>query len=136
MNLNWGNRGGTVLAGIDYAHKETFRWISVIRLPEFVTKAEFDWAIEEATGKKKTDFSRVELLRVDEGLCVQCLHVGPYDDEPATVEKMHAYLESQGYAMDFSYTRRHHEIYLSDARRVAPEKLKTVIRLPIREGWA
>ena len=122
------------ILGIDYAHKETFRWISVIRLPDFVTKADFDWAAEEAARKKKTDFSKVEFLTYDEGLCVQCMHIGPYDDEPDTVERMHRYMEEQGYTLDISDQRLHHEIYLSDARRVAPEKLKTVIRHPIRKG--
>ena len=113
---------------------KAFRWISVIRLPDFVTKADFDWAAEEATRKKKTDFSKVELFTYDEGLCVQCLHIGPYDDEPNTVDRMHRYLEEQGYKLDISDQRLHHEIYLSDARKVAPEKLKTVIRHPIRKG--
>ncbi|MBQ3423816.1 MAG: GyrI-like domain-containing protein [Clostridia bacterium] len=120
--------------GIDYAHKENFKWISVIRLPDFVTKADFDWALEEAAGKKKTDFSKVEYLSYDEGLCVQCMHIGPYDDEPVTVARMHAFMERQGYVLDITDRRFHHEIYLSDARRAAPEKLKTVIRHPIREG--
>lgn len=119
--------------GIDYAHKEDFRWISVIRLPDFVTGADFDWAIGEATRKKKEDFSKVEFLTVEEGLCVQCMHIGPYDNEPATVEMMHKYMEVQGYALDISDERLHHEIYLSDARKVAQEKLKTVIRHPIRK---
>lgn len=120
------------IQGVDYAHKERFEWISVIRLPDFVTKADFDWAIEEASGKKKTDFSKVEFLQVDEGLCVQCMHIGSYDEEPATVELMHQFMMEQGYELDINDTRRHHEIYLSDARKVAPEKLKTVIRHPIR----
>ena len=120
------------IQGVDYAHKEKFNWISVIRLPDFVTKSDFDWAIEEATRKKKTDFSKVEFLQVNEGLCVQCMHIGSYDDEPATVELMHRYMEEQEYELDINDTRRHHEIYLSDARKVAPEKLKTVIRHPIR----
>ena len=120
--------------GIDYAHKENFEWISVIRLPDFVTKADFDWALEEAAGKKKTDFSKVEYLSYDEGLCVQCMHIGPYDDEPVTVARMHAFMERQGYVLDITDRRFHHEIYLSDARRAAPETLKTVIRHPIREG--
>ena len=119
--------------GIDYAHKETFQWYSVIRLPDFVTRTVFDRAVEEATRKKKTDFSRVTFKTIDEGLCVQCMHIGPYDDEPATVELMHAYMEQQGCVLDFSEQRLHHEIYLSDARKVAPEKLKTVIRHPIRK---
>ena len=118
--------------GVDYAHKEDFHWISVIRLPDFVTKDDFDWAVEEATRKKKTDFSKVEFLTVKEGLCVQCMHIGSYDDEPATIEMMHAFIEERGFVSDITDQRRHHEIYLSDARKVAPEKLKTVIRHPIR----
>ena len=117
---------------IDYARKDRFQWISVIRLPDFVTKKDFYWAVAEATRKKKTDFSRAEFLTCDEGLCVQCLHIGSYDDEPATVEQMHRYMEELGYALDITEQRLHHEIYLSDVRKVAPEKLKTVIRHPIR----
>ena len=118
--------------GIDYAHKEAFRWISVIRLPDFVTEYDFRWAINEATKKKKQDFSKVEFLTVEEGLCVQCMHIGSYDDEPATVAMMHEFMELQGYELDITDKRLHHEIYLSDARKVAPEKLKTVIRHPIK----
>ena len=117
---------------IDYAHKEDFQWISVIRLPDFVTKVDFDWAVDEATRKKNTDFSKVEYMTYDEGLCVQCMHIGSYDDEPKTVALMHESMEQQGYALDITDQRFHHEIYLSDARKVAPEKLKTVIRHPIR----
>ena len=117
---------------IDYARKDRFQWISVIRLPDFVTKKDFDWAVAEATRKKKTDFSRAEFLTCDEGLCVQCLHIGSYDDEPATVEQMHRYMEELGYALDITEQRLHLEIYLGDVRKVAPEKLKTVIRHPIR----
>ncbi len=120
--------------GIDYARKESFQWISMIRLPDFVAKSDFEWAVEEATKKKKTDFSKVEFLACDEGLCVQCMHIGPYDDEPATVRMMHEFMEEQGYALDITEKRLHHEIYLSDARRVAPEKLRTVIRHPIRKA--
>lgn len=120
--------------GIDYAHKENFKWISVIRLPDFVTKEDFEWAVEEATKKKKTDFSKVEFFTYDEGECVQCMHIGAYDGEPATVALMHEYMESQGYVLDITDKRLHHEIYLSDARKVAPEKLKTVIRHPIRKA--
>ncbi len=123
----------TGVNGVDYAHKENFEWISLIRLPDFVTQADFDWAIEEATRKKKDDFSPVERLSFTEGLCVQCMHLGPYDDEPATGEKMHAFAPAQGYETDLSETRRHHEIYLTDARKTEPEKLKTVIRHPIRK---
>ncbi len=118
--------------GIDYAHKENFQWISLIRLPEFVTREEFGWAVSEASAKKKQDFPRVEFLTCDEGLCVQCMHIGPYDDEPETVEATHRYLEEQGYALDITDQRFHHEIYLSDAGRTRTEKLRTVIRLPIR----
>ena len=119
--------------GIDYAHKENFRWISVIRLPDFVKEEDFDWAVTEATKKKKTDFSKVEFFTYDEGLCVQCMHIGSYDDEPATVSMMHQYMEQQGYVLDMTALRLHHEIYLSDARKVVPEKLKTVIRHPIKK---
>ena len=119
--------------GVDYAHKEEFHWISVIRLPDFVSEDDFRWAVNEAAKKKKQDFSKVEFLTVEEGVCVQCMHIGPYDDEPATVEIMHDYVEKQGYVLDISDKRLHHEIYLSDARKVAPEKLKTVIRHPIRK---
>ena len=121
------------IAGVDYAHKERFQWISVIRLPDFVAKEDFDWAVEEATRKKKTDYSKVEFFTYDEGLCVQCMHIGPYDDEPKTIARMHAFMEQEGYALDITDQRMHHEIYLSDARRVAPEKRKTVIRHPIRK---
>ena len=117
--------------GIDYTRKDDFNWISVIRLPDFVTKEDFDWAVEEAT-KKKMDFSKVEFFTYDEGLCVQCMHIGPYDDEPETMELMHKLMEEQGYELDITDERMHHEIYLSDARRVAPEKLKTVVRHPIK----
>lgn len=118
---------------IDYAHKENFEWISVIRLPDFVTKADFDWAVQEAAAKKKLDFSPVEFLTLDEGLCVQCMHIGPYDDEPATVAAMDAFVQANGYANDLTDVRRHHEIYLSDVRKTVPEKLKTVIRHPIKK---
>ena len=118
--------------GIDYAHKEAFHWISVIRLPDFVTEEDFRWAAGEAEKKKKQDFSGAEFLTVKEGLCVQCLHIGSYDDEPATVAMMHAFAEQQGYEPDLTDGRLHHEIYLSDARKVAPEKRKTVIRHPIK----
>ena len=119
--------------GIDYAHKENFSFISLIRLPDFVTKADFDWAVSEATKKKKTDFSKVEFLTYNEGLCVQCMHIGPYDDEPATIEAMHECAEQNGYEVDITDTRYHHEIYLSDPRKCDPSKLKTVVRHPIRK---
>ena len=119
--------------GVDYTDKSAFNWISVIRLPDFVTKADFDWAVAEATRKKKLDCSTAEFLTIDEGECIQIMHLGAFDDEPATVALMDAYLEANGYENDFSVTRLHHEIYLSDARKVAPEKWKTVIRHPIRK---
>lgn len=119
--------------GIDYTHKENFCWISLIRLPDFVTKADFDWAIAEATTKKKTNFSKVEFFTYTEGLCVQCMHLGSYDDEPSTIEILHKYAAENGYAINITDSHRHHEIYLSDARRVPPERRKTVIRIPIRK---
>lgn len=119
--------------GIDYTDKSSFNWISVIRLPDFVTKSDFEWAVETATKKKKLDCSEAEYLTVDEGLCVQIMHIGSYDSEPQTVKIMDAYLSGHGYENDFSGGRLHHEIYLSDARKVAPEKLKTVIRHPIKK---
>ena len=119
--------------GVDYARKADFQWISLIRLPEFVTEEVFQRAIREATEKKKQDFSKVEFFSWEEGLCVQCMHLGPYDDEPATVAAMDEYARAQGYLPDFSESRFHHEIYLSDVRRCKPEKLKTVIRQPVRK---
>lgn len=118
---------------IDYSRKADFRFISLIRLPDFVTKADFDWAIGEATQKKHQDFSQVEFLTYDEGICVQCMHLGSYDAEPETVELMHQYVAEQGYQLDIQNPRYHHEIYLSDPRRCQVDKLKTVIRHPIRK---
>ena len=122
------------LEGVDYSDKSAFHWNSVIRLPEFVTKTEFDWAVAEAARKKKLDCSAAEFLTIDEGQCVQIMHVGPFDDEPASVALMDEYLRANGYENDFSDTRLHHEIYLSDARKVAQEKWKTVIRHPVRKA--
>ena len=122
--------------GIDYRDKSTFNWISVIRLPDFVTQKDFDWATGEAEKKKHLDCSKAEFLTIDEGLCVQIMHIGPFDDEPATVSIMNEYLLESGYENDFSDSRLHHEIYLSDARKVAPEKWKTVIRHPIKRKEA
>lgn len=121
------------VCGVDYAHKKTFHWISVIRLPDFVTCADFDWAVETASRKKKLDCSAAEFLSVDEGLCVQIMHLGPYDDEPASVARMDVFLLENGYENDMNSTRLHHEIYLTDARKTPPEKWKTVIRHPIRK---
>ena len=124
---------GSEMKDIDYSRKDDFCWISMIRLPEFVTREVFDWAVREATEKKKTDFSKAEFFTLHEGLCVQCMHTGSYDDEPEAIQKIEAFLEEQGYETDFSGYRMHHEIYLSDPRRTAPEKLRTVIRLHIRQ---
>ena len=119
--------------GIDYTDKASFNWISVIRLPEFITQKDFEWAVETATKKKKLDCSSAELMTIDEGLCVQIMHLGSFDDEPATIALIDEYLEKNGYVNDITKTRLHHEIYLSDARRVVPEKWKTVIRHPIKK---
>ena len=118
---------------VDYSNKSAFNWISVIRLPDFVTKADFDWAVETAEKKKKIDYSSAEFLTVDEGLCVQIMHLGPYDDEPATVAIMDEYLKANGYIKDINDKRLHHEIYLSDPIKAAPEKWRTVIRHPIKK---
>lgn len=120
--------------GIDYADKAAFNWISVIRLPEFITKKDFEWAVETASEKKKLDCSSAEFLTVDEGLCVQIMHIGAFDDEPQTVALIDEYIAQNGYENDITESRLHHEIYLSDARKVAPEKWKTVIRHPIKRS--
>lgn len=117
--------------GVDYSDKDSFNWISVIRLPDFITESDFKWATETVAKKKGLDCSKAEFLTVDEGLCVQIMHTGPFDNEPATIEIMNKYIEENGFANDFSDTRLHHEIYLSDARKVPAEKMKTVIRHPI-----
>ena len=120
--------------GVDYTDKSTFNWISIIRLPDFVTKKDFKWAVDTATKKKGIDCSKAEFMTITEGLCVQIMHYGPFDDEPATVEIMNKYLEDNGYENDFSSKRLHHEIYMSDARKVDPAKWKTVIRHPIKKS--
>lgn len=122
-----------VTDGVDYANKDSFNWISAIRLPDFITKNDFDWAVETAAEKKGLDCSSAEFLTVDEGLCVQIMHTGSYDDEPKSVALMDSFLEQNGYVNDISADRLHHEIYLSDPRRVAPERCKTVIRHPIKK---
>lgn len=118
--------------GIDYTQKDKFNWISVIRLPDFVSKKDFEWAIEEATKKKKSDFSKVLFLTYNEGLCVQCMHIGSYDDEPTTIRTMEEFAIANGYEIDITPQRYHHEIYLSDPRKANITKLKTVIRHPIK----
>ena len=119
--------------GIDYKHKDELHFISMIRIPDFVTRGDFEWAINEATNKKKQDFSKVEFFSYDEGLCVQCMHIGSYDDEPATIDLMCEFVKENGYDLDITDNRFHHEIYLSDPRRCDVSKLKTVIRHPIRK---
>ena len=121
------------IKGVDYANKDSFNFISLIRMSDFVTKEVFEWAIEEMTRKKKEDFSKVEFFTYDEGLCVQCMHIGPYNDEPITVEAMHEYMIEQGYELDITDERFHHEVYISDVRKTSPEKLKTVLRHPIKK---
>ncbi len=120
-------------AGIDYSDKASFHWISVIRLPDFVTRKDFDWAVAAATKKKKLNCASAEFLTVEEGLCVQIMHLGPFDDEPRTVARMDEYIAQNGYENDLNANRLHHEIYLSDARKTPPEKWKTVIRHPIKK---
>ena len=117
--------------GVDYQHKESFCFISLIRLPDFVTKEDFDWAIKEATKKKNMDFSKVEFFCYEEGICVQCMHIGSYDDEPLTIRSLHQFIAKEGYETDLD-SRYHHEIYLSDPRKCNIDKCKTVIRIPIR----
>ncbi len=128
----WWQEG--VEGSIDYNNKDSMCFISLIRLPDFVTKEDFDWAVREATLKKGNDYSKVEFLSYDEGLCVQCMHIGSYDDEPATIDLMHEFMKENGYVLDISEKRFHHEIYLSDPRRCDASKLKTVVRHPIKKG--
>ena len=116
-----------------YSKKDEFNWISIIRLPDFIMRENFDWAVKTASEKKKIDCSKAEFLTIEEGLCVQIMHFGSYDDEPASLEKMDKYLEENGYEKDFSDTRLHHEIYLSDPRKTTLDKQKTVIRHPIKK---
>lgn len=120
-------------SGVDYAKKDQFHWISMIRIPEFIKEEDVQWAKEKATLKKKKDFSKVEYFKYDEGCCVQCMHLGSYDDEPQTVEKMHDYIKKMGYELEINEQRYHHEIYLHDGRKQDPTKMKTIIRHPIRK---
>ncbi|MBQ6269682.1 MAG: GyrI-like domain-containing protein [Bacteroidetes bacterium] len=120
--------------GIDYNQKDKLKFISIIRLPDFITKSDYNWALEEAARKKKQDFSRVEFFTYDEGECVQCMHIGSYDAEPETVELMHEYMKEEGYTLDITDKRMHHEIYLSDPRKCDVSKLKTVIRHPVKKS--
>lgn len=125
----WQENGGE----LDSSDKSAFNWISVIRLPDFITRKDFEWAVATASAKKKLDCSAAEFVSIEEGLCVQMMHIGPFDDEAASIAQMEAYLERNGYVKDLTESRMHHEIYMSDVRRVAPEKWKTVIRLPVRK---
>ena len=125
----WWQKG---IEGVDYSKKDSFEWISMIRLPDFITKKDFEWAINEATNKKKKDFSKVEFFTYEEQLCIQCMHIGSYDKEPETIQLMQKYLLENGYEEDFN-DRFHHEIYLSDPRKCDINKLKTVIRHPIKK---
>ena len=127
----WQQEGG---GAVDYGRKDAFRWISAIRLPDFVTREDLAWAVETAEKKKKLDCSAAKFLRLEEGLCVQMMHLGPYDTEPESVARMEAYARERGFLPDFTDKRLHHEIYLSDPRKAAPEKWKTVIRHPLRRG--
>lgn len=119
--------------GCDYSKKEQFEWISLIRLPDFITKSDFEWAVAEATKKKETDLSKVSFFTYDEGLCVQCMHIGSYDDEPATILAMNNFANENGYEIEITENRYHHEIYLSDPRKTENSKMKTVIRHPIKK---
>ena len=127
--LWWQNNSNT----IDYQHKEDFNWISMIRLPDFITKKDVDWAITTANAKKQKDHSKVYFYTLEEGLCVQCMHRGSFDDEPATLELIHSYIDNNDLLTDISETRRHHEIYLSDPRKCKAENIKTVLRIPVRK---
>lgn len=127
--LWWQNNSNT----IDYQHKEDFNWISMIRLPDFITKKDVDWAITTANAKKQKDHSKVYFYTLEEGLCVQCMHRGSFDDEPATLELIHSYIDNNDLLTDVSETRRHHEIYLSDPRKCKMENIKTVLRIPVRK---
>ncbi|MCR4692661.1 MAG: GyrI-like domain-containing protein [Firmicutes bacterium] len=118
--------------GFDYSDKGKLNWISVIRLPDFVRQEDFDWAVNEASEKKQLDCSKAEFYTLEEGLCIQIMHIGTFDDEPTSVELLDKYVDDNGYVNDLSKARLHHEIYLSDARKVEPSKWKTVIRHPIR----
>ena len=129
----WQENSNSPFDGMDYSDKDSLNWISVIRLPDFVTQADFDWAVAETSKKKNMDCSSARLLKITEGECVQIMHLGSYNDEPATVKMMNDFISTNGYQNDLSETRLHHEIYLSDPRKTAPEKLKTVIRHPVRK---
>ena len=114
-------------------NKSKYCWISLIRLPEFVDEKVFEWACEEVSKKKKIDTTKAKFLKINEGLCVQCLHIGSFDDEPKTLKQMNEFIEKNGLQNDINETRRHHEIYLSDPRKTEAAKLKTVLRIPVKK---
>lgn len=120
---------------LDLKRRDLWRWTSMLRQPEFVTEEVFQWACGQATKKKlELDFSKARFAVYTEGPCVQMMHTGPYCDEPASVAQMEQYMKENHYIDDCGEKRRHHEIYLSDPRKTAPEKLKTVLRHPVRMG--
>ena len=118
---------------IDYSRKNDFNWISMIRLPDFVSPDDVEWVKQAASMEEGVECSAVEFMPLDEGLCVQMMHIGSYDSEPETVRLMNDYLKTEGYEKDINDVRRHHEIYLSDPRKTDTSKMKTVIRHPIRK---
>lgn len=128
----WQEKNGIIVPGFDYKDKSSFNWISIIRLPDFVKQKDFEWAKKIVTKKKGLDCTHAGLLTIEEGDCVQIMHKGSYDDEPASIQLMDEYAETNDWQLDFSATRLHHEIYLSDPRKTSPENLKTVIRHPVR----
>ena len=130
--LWWQEHSDSPFDGMNYSDKDSLCWISLIRLPDFETQADFDWAVAEASKKKGLDCSKAELLKITEGECVQIMHIGSYDEEPFSVKMMDVFIAANGYKNDLSASRLHHEIYLSDPRKTSPEKLKTVIRHPIK----
>jgi len=117
----------------DQKNKHKFNWISMIRLPEYVNKDVFKWACEEASKKKKINTEKAYLYKYNEGLCVQCMHIGSYDNEPKTLALIDDYINKNNLKNDITDKRRHHEIYLSDPRKAEPEKMKTVLRIPIKK---
>lgn len=107
-------------------------WSAMIRQPEFVNSETLAWAKEQSAKKKPDiDTSVVTLTELTEGDCVQMMHIGPFATEPETLAAMHAYMEAQGLRDDVGSVRKHHEIYLNDPRKTAPDKLKTVLRHPV-----
>lgn len=119
--------------GVDLTRKGDFRWLALIRLPDFVTRDVFEAAVTEAERKKGLDLSRVEYMRYADGLSVQCMHLGPYDAEPETLAAMERCASENGCVPDYA-GRFHHELYLSEPRRCKPERLRTVIRIPVRRA--